>query len=86
MSAAADDPAHAAGRVSVVASIGYVAFLAGPPLIGLLGDHVGVLRSLTIAAGLMAVGLLVAGACRPLPGARGVEVGADGAGPDFRSA
>ena len=68
MSAAADDPRHAAGRVSVVASIGYVAFLAGPPLIGLLGDHVGVLRSLTIAAGLMAVGLLVAGACRPLPG------------------
>jgi hypothetical protein len=34
MSAAADDPRHAAGRVSVVASIGYVAFLAGPPLIG----------------------------------------------------
>jgi MFS family permease len=81
MSAAADDPRHSAGRVSVVASIGYVAFLAGPPLIGLLGDHVGVLRSLTIAAGLMAVGLLVAGACRPLPGSP-----ADGAGPDFRSA
>ena len=76
MSAAADDPRHAAGRVSVVASIGYVAFLAGPPLIGLLGDHVGVLRSLTIAAGLMAVGLLVAGACRPLPAeAGGVDVG-----------
>ena len=29
----------------------------------------------------MAVGLLVAGACRPLPGQT-----ADGAGPDFRSA
>ena len=70
---------HAAGRVSVVASIGYVAFLAGPPLIGLLGDHVGVLRSLTIAAGLMAVGLLVAGACRPLSvEAGGVEVGGGG--------
>jgi len=81
MSAAADDPRHAAGRVSVVASIGYVAFLAGPPLIGLLGNHVGVLRSLTIAAGLMAVGLLVAGACRPLPvEAGGVEVGR-GSGP-----
>jgi predicted MFS family arabinose efflux permease len=66
MSAAADDPRHAAGRVSVIASIGYVAFLAGPPLIGLLGNHVGVLRSLTIAAGLMVVGLLVAGASRPL--------------------
>ena len=72
----------------MVASIGYVAFLAGPPLIGLLGDHVGVLRSLTIAAGLMAVGLLVAGACRPLPGeAGGVDVGGGrgSRGPDLPS-
>ena len=34
MSAAADDPAHAAARVSVVSTIGYAAFLAGPPLLG----------------------------------------------------
>ena len=51
MSAAADDPAHAAGRVSVVSSIGYIAFLAGPPLIGFLGHEVGTLRALTAAAG-----------------------------------
>ena len=56
MSAAADDPAMAAARVSVVASIGYTAFLAGPPLIGFLGDHVGVLRALTVVAGLLAAG------------------------------
>ena len=37
MSAGADDPARAAARVSVVSSIGYCAFLAGPPLIGFLG-------------------------------------------------
>ena len=66
MSAAADDPRHSAGRVSVVATIGYVAFLAGPPLIGLLGNQAGVLRALTVTAGLLAVGLLVAGATRPL--------------------
>lgn len=48
MSAAADDPRHAAARVSVVAVIGYTAFLAGPPLVGLLGDHVGVLRALLV--------------------------------------
>src|SRR4051794_7718332 len=36
MSAGADDPARAAPRVSVVSSIGYVAFLGGPPLIGFL--------------------------------------------------
>src|SRR6185312_227618 len=41
MSAAADDPERAAFRVSVVSSIGYTAFLAGPPLIGLLAEHVG---------------------------------------------
>jgi predicted MFS family arabinose efflux permease len=64
MSAAADDPQHSAGRVSVVASIGYVAFLAGPPLIGFLGDQIGVLRALTVAAGLLALALLIAGVCR----------------------
>ena len=38
MSAAADDPKHAAARVSVVSTLGYIAFLAGPPLLGYLGD------------------------------------------------
>ena len=66
MSAAADDPAMAAARVSVVASIAYTAFLAGPPLIGFLGDEVGVLRALTVVAGLLAVALLLGGVTRPL--------------------
>ena len=64
MSAAADQRRHAAGRVSVVATIGYVAFLAGPPLVGLIGNQVGVLRALSVTAGLLAIGLLVAGATR----------------------
>jgi cyanate permease len=67
MSAAADDPAAAAGRVSVVASIGYCAFLAGPPLIGFLGEQAGVLKALNVVAGLLAVAALVAAALRPLP-------------------
>jgi fucose permease len=65
MSAASDDPAHAAGRVSVVATIGYIAFLAGPPLIGFLADETGTLRALTATGGLVALGLLVSGALRP---------------------
>jgi fucose permease len=69
MSAAGDDPRHAAGRVSVAASIGYVAFLAGPPLIGFLGDEVGTLKALTATAGIVAVGLLASGALRPPPAA-----------------
>ena len=66
MSAAADDPAMSAPRVSVVASIGYTAFLAGPPLIGFLGDHVGVLRALTVAAGLLALAAAIASTVRRL--------------------
>jgi len=65
MSAAADDPARAAGRVSVVASIGYCAFLGGPPLIGLLGEHIGVLNALTVIAVLLAVATAIAGTLRP---------------------
>ena len=64
MSAAGEDPAHAAARVSVVASIGYTAFLAGPPLIGFLGDHFGVLHSLVVAAALLVVALATVGATR----------------------
>jgi predicted MFS family arabinose efflux permease len=48
MSAAGDDAEHAAARVSVVAVIGYTAFLAGPPLVGFLGDRVGTLRALLV--------------------------------------
>jgi fucose permease len=68
MSAAADDPTRAAGRVSVVASIGYCAFLGGPPLIGLLGQSVGVLHALTVVAVLLALATAIAGALRPPPG------------------
>jgi fucose permease len=74
MSAAGDDPRRAAGRVSVVATIGYVAFLAGPPLIGFLGQEAGTLRALTVTGGLVALGLLVSGAVRPLPGAAEADI------------
>ncbi len=66
MSAAADDPQYAAGRVSVVATVGYVAFLAGPSLIGLVGDHTGVLRALVLTAVTVGIGFMVAGATKPL--------------------
>ena len=66
ISAASDDPAAAAGRVSVVSSIAYCAFLGGPPLIGFLGAHVTVLRALTVVAGLVALSAIVANALKPL--------------------
>jgi predicted MFS family arabinose efflux permease len=66
LSSAADDPAHAATRVSTAASIGYVAFLAGPPIVGFLGDRVGVLHSLWVAAVVLAAAFLLASATTPL--------------------
>lgn len=69
ISAAADEPAFAAGRVSVVTSIGYCAFLGGPPLIGFIGNHVTVTHALLVVAVLLAVAGLVARASRaPAPG------------------
>jgi predicted MFS family arabinose efflux permease len=66
MSAAADEPARAAGRVSAVATIGYAAFLAGPALIGVIGNQTGVLRALTVTAAALAIGAAAAGSTRPL--------------------
>ncbi|MDQ1289950.1 MAG: hypothetical protein QG622_3516 [Actinomycetota bacterium] len=65
MSAASDDPRHAAVRVSVVSTIGYLAFIAGPPLLGLLGDSIGVLRATTGAGIAVLLSLVAAGAVRP---------------------
>ncbi|HEX5201411.1 MAG TPA: MFS transporter [Actinoplanes sp.] len=67
MSAAADDPTRAAIRVSVAGSIGYAAFLAGPPLIGVLAQHFGVLQALLCVLGALLIGLLASGAAKPLP-------------------
>lgn len=64
MSAAADDPRTAAARVSAVATIGYVAFLAGPPLIGFLGEHIGLLGALLVVFVFIIAAGLASGAAR----------------------
>jgi MFS family permease len=66
MSAAADDESRAAARVGVVALIGYTAFLAGPPVVGLLGDRVGILRALLIVPILIIPALALVPVSRPL--------------------
>jgi hypothetical protein len=68
MSAAADDAHGAAVRVSVVSSIGYTAFLAGPPLIGLLAepDRLGILTALLVTMVALVVGGVVAGQAAPV--------------------
>ncbi len=64
MSAAADDPAKAAARVSVVSTIGYGAFLCGPPLLGLLAEHVGILHSLLAVMVMLVVSFLLSPVAR----------------------
>ncbi|MGI8417223.1 MAG: MFS transporter [Nakamurella sp.] len=64
MSAAADDPRNAAARVSAVATIGYLAFLVGPPGIGLLGEHVGLLNALIVVMVLIGAAVFAAPAAR----------------------
>ncbi|HYN66272.1 MAG TPA: MFS transporter [Ornithinibacter sp.] len=67
LSASADDPERAAARMSVVATIGYLAFIAGPPVLGLLGDQVGVLNSLVVVGALAILALAVVPAVRQHP-------------------
>jgi fucose permease len=64
MSAAADEPARAAARVSVVATMGYVAFLGGPPLVGFVGDRVGTLSALLVVAAVVVPSALAIPAAR----------------------
>ncbi|TDN91015.1 MFS transporter [Microbacterium sp. BK668] len=70
MSAAADDPAHAAARVSAAATIGYIAFLAGPPLLGLISENVGLLNTLYILVLLAIASGVASGAARPIAGSK----------------
>jgi len=64
MSAAADDERNATKRVAAVAMIGYLAFLGGPPFIGFLADHVGILHALLAVLVLVAASFLCAPALR----------------------
>lgn len=66
MSAAADDPAKAAARVSAAATIGYVAFLGGPPVLGMISEHIGLLNTLYILVALVVASGFASGAAKPL--------------------
>jgi MFS family permease len=65
MSAAAESGPNPAARVSVVASIGYFANLAGPPAVGFLAQASSLLTALWLVALLFLVAAAAAGALRP---------------------
>lgn len=66
ISAASDDPLRAARRTAVVSTIGYLAFLGGPPLLGLLAGHVGFRPALMVILVPAVASLLLAGWMAPL--------------------
>ncbi|MFF7530233.1 MFS transporter [Streptomyces bobili] len=66
LSAAGDSGPDAAARVSLVAMIGYVAFLVGPPGLGFLGDHFGLRYAMIVVLAFTAVAIALA----PAVGAR----------------
>jgi len=61
ISAAADHPTNADRRVSFVSICGYATFLVGPPTIGFIAEHAGILDAFWLAAGTLAKALLCAG-------------------------
>jgi fucose permease len=71
MSAAADDPRRAAMRISTVSTIGYLAFLAGPPALGLLGDRFGILHALLVVGAVSVLAILIVPVAQPLASSRG---------------
>lgn len=74
MSAASDEPERAAARLSVVSTIGYTAFLAGPPLLGLLADYVGYRHALLVIMVPLVIGFFVTHAAAPPKGSRPAAV------------
>ncbi|MFF7952545.1 MFS transporter [Streptomyces griseorubiginosus] len=60
LSAAGDSGPEQTARVSLVAIIGYVAFLVGPPALGFLGDHYGLRSAMIVVLVFVASAILIA--------------------------
>ncbi len=73
MSAAADSGPNPAARVSVVASIGYLANLAGPPVIGFMSEAIGLLHALWLVVALLVLGFAASGALKVRPDRQGTS-------------
>jgi predicted MFS family arabinose efflux permease len=65
ISAAGDSGANSAERVKIVTIGGYVAFLVGPPLLGLLGENFGLRNAMLVVLALLLCAILAAPAVRP---------------------
>ncbi|XKK38681.1 MFS transporter [Nocardiopsis sp. ARC36] len=79
LSAAGDSGPDSAARVALVATLGYVAFLVGPPVLGFLGEAYGLRGALVVPLVLVAVAGLLSSAARPREAAD-ADAERDGAG------
>lgn len=66
LSAAGDDPHRVAARVSAVSTAGYLAFLVGPPFLGIIGEHVGLLRALIFVLIAVTISGLLSKSAKPI--------------------
>ena len=60
------DPRH----VSATATIGYLSFLCGPPVLGFVSEHIGLLNTLYIIVVLVVASGLFSSAARPIAGSQ----------------
>jgi MFS family permease len=75
ISAAGSSGPGAASRIAVASMIGYLALLAGPPVLGFAGEHWGLRAALLIPLAVMVLAIPAARAARPVDqGARRVVV------------
>jgi MFS family permease len=70
LSAAGDDPVHAAKRATAVATAGYAAFLAGPPILGFLAEEVGLRTAILVVLVAVLATTLFSRAVRTVPPSR----------------
>lgn len=64
LSAAGDSGENPAARVSLAATLGYVSFLVGPPVLGFLGERYGLRSALVVVLVLVAAAAFLAPAAR----------------------
>lgn len=64
LSAAGDSGEDSAARVAFAATVGYVAFLVGPPTLGFLGEHFGLRQALLVVLALVVAAAFAAPAAR----------------------
>ncbi|MFG3026805.1 MFS transporter [Streptomyces sp. NPDC048254] len=73
LSAAGDSGTDSAARVALAATVGYVAFLVGPPSLGYLGEHFGLRHALVLVLALVVAAAFATPAARSPQGARDAE-------------